>query len=619
MRTPSQRGALSLQATVMGLVALVVIAAFVTIGLVTRSQMRQHLMEKEVMESETICNQAESVRDYMAGLRNGGLYDQKRLKEDVKLLVSTVPIVASMQTAEAKAKESGYTFKVPKEFPRNPKNTPDEVELKVLRELQARGSEAGNPSTWFEDKKLNATRYFRAIRLTSECLACHGDPATSKALWGNDQGLDPTGVKMEGWKVGEIHGAYEVVMGLEDMDKALGTLTAWVVGCALTGALAALGVIYWLLRSRIFGRLEAATQRMRQVSDGDLTARVEDNREDELREGFEAFNAMTDRLRDLVIQIQEGSSNILGAAGEIASGNADLSRRTEQQAASLEETASSMEEFTATVNQTAQNAQAANTDAGRTRAVALEGSENVNQLVASMADINQSAERIAEIIGVVDEIAFQTNLLALNAAVEAARAGEQGRGFAVVAAEVRNLAKRSADAAKEIKGLIRESVRKAADGAQVAEGAGRTMREVVDSVERVTDLIQEISSAAQEQSRGIQEINKAVTQMDSMTQQNAALVEEAAAAAMSLDEQTHALTDLVAQFRTGTGPARGSSRPSKPMAPKPAPSRPAAPRTTVRTAPTPELPRPAARPETLALKKPVLPPSDSDNEGWEEF
>ena len=338
-------------------------------------------------------------------------------------------------------------------------------------------------------------------------------------------------------------------MGLDEMDQALGKLTWWIGGCALAGALAALGVIYWLLRIRVFGRLEAATQRMRQVSDGDLTARVEDTREDELREGFEAFNTMTDRLRDLVIQIQEGSANILGAAGEIASGNADLSRRTEQQAASLEETASSMEEFTATVNQTAQNARAADSDASKTRAVALEGSENVNQLVASMADINQSAERIAEIIGVVDEIAFQTNLLALNAAVEAARAGEQGRGFAVVAAEVRNLAKRSADAVKEIKGLIRDSVRKAADGAQVAEGAGRTMREVVDSVQRVTDLIQEISAAAQEQSRGIQEINKAVTQMDSMTQQNAAMVEQAAFNARSLQEQAGHLEQVVRTFK----------------------------------------------------------------------
>ncbi len=618
MSKHAQRGALSLQATVMGLVAFVIIGAFVTTGLVIRSQMRSELISKEVMESATICNQAESVRDYMAALRNGGLYDQKRLKEDVKTLVSTVPIVASMQTAEAKAKESGFTFKVPKEFPRNPKNAPDEAELKVLRELQARASEPGNPSSWFEDKKLNATRYFRAIRLTGECLACHGDPSTSKALWGNDQGLDPTGVKMEGWKVGEIHGAYEVSMSLQEMDQALGALTWWIVGCALAGALAALGVIYWLLRNRIFARLEAATARMRQVSDGDLTARVEDSREDELRDGFEAFNTMTDRLRDLVVQIQEGSTNILGAAGEISSGNADLSRRTEQQAASLEETASSMEEFTSTVSQTAQNAQAANQDATRTRSVATEGAENVNHLVSSMAEINRSAERIAEIIGVVDEIAFQTNLLALNAAVEAARAGEQGRGFAVVAAEVRNLAKRSADAAKEIKGLIRDSVTKAANGAQVAESAGRTMREVVDSVQRVTDLIQEISAAAQEQSRGIQEINKAVTQMDSMTQQNAALVEEAAASAESLDDQARVLSDLVGQFRTGqsTGSRGSKTPPRRPATPSPALK--PAPKTTVRSA-TPELGRAPVKPETLSLKKPVLPPQEADSEGWEEF
>ncbi|HJW33221.1 MAG TPA: methyl-accepting chemotaxis protein [Holophagaceae bacterium] len=610
MTSPSQRGALSLQALIMGLVAAVIITAFVLIGVITRSQMRDALIGKEVSESQTICNQAESVRDYMASIRNSGIYDQKKLKEDVKALVQTVPIVASFQTAEMKAKESGFKFRVPKEFPRNPKNAPDEDELKILRQLQARASEPGNPDHWYEDKKMNSVRYFRAIRLTGECMACHGEPSTSKALWGREDGTDPTGAKMEGWKVGEIHGAYEVIMGLEDTDKLLGSLTMWVIGGALVGCAASLGVIFWLLRSRIFARLEGATQRMRQVSDGDLTARVEDTRDDELKEGFDAFNLMTDRLRDLVVQIQEGSTNILGAAGEISSGNADLSRRTEQQAASLEETASSMEEFTATVSQTAQNAQAANTDATKTRTVAMEGADNVNMLVSSMAEINQSAERIAEIIGVVDEIAFQTNLLALNAAVEAARAGEQGRGFAVVAAEVRNLAKRSADAAKEIKGLIRDSVRKAADGAQVAESAGRTMRDVVDSVQRVTDLIQEITGATQEQSRGIQEINKAITQMDTMTQQNAALVEEAAAAAMSLDEQAQSLSDLVAKFRTG----QEGSRSRKPQA-KAAPRH----RTTVRTAPMPELQRPASRPETLALKKPVLPPTDSDAEGWEEF
>ena len=610
MSLNSQRGALRLQALIMGLVALVIVGSFAALGLITRSLMRDALIGKELSESQSICNQAESVRDYMAQIRNSGIYDQKKLKEDVKALVQTVPIVASFQTAEMKAKESGFTFRVPKEFPRNPKNAPDEQELRILRQLQARAGEPGNPDAWFEDKKLNSLRYFRAIRLTGECMACHGEPSTAKALWGREDGTDPTGVKMEGWKVGEIHGAYEVIMNLEDTDRLLGSLTLWVVGGAFLGSLASLGVIYTLLRKRIFDRLAAATARMRQVSDGDLTARVEDARADELQEGFEAFNTMTDRLRALVVQIQEGSASIQSASSEISSGNVDLSRRTEQQAASLEETASSMEEFTATVSQTAQNAQAANVDASRTRAVATEGAENVNQLVSSMAEINRSAERIAEIIGVVDEIAFQTNLLALNAAVEAARAGEQGRGFAVVAAEVRSLAKRSADAAKEIKGLIRDSVAKAADGAQVAESAGRTMREVVDSVQRVTDLIQEISLAAQEQSRGIQEINKAVTQMDSMTQQNAALVEEAAASSESLDEQARLLSDLVGQFRTGQeGGSRGGS------ARRPAPR----PRTTVRTAPAPELPRSAPRPETLGLKKPVLPPADGDSEGWEEF
>ena len=242
-------------------------------------------------------------------------------------------------------------------------------------------------------------------------------------------------------------------------------------------------------------------------------------------------------------------------------GNTDLSRRTEEQAASLEETASSMEQITSNVNQTADNARSANTESAKARQIAQDGGTAVTQVIAAMEAINASSAKINEIIGVVDEIAFQTNLLALNAAVEAARAGEQGRGFAVVAAEVRNLAKRSADAAKEIKGLIRESVAKSQDGTKVAAHAGETIQEVVINVQRVTSLVGEIAGATQEQSTGLSEINKAVVQMDEVTQQNAALVEEAAAAAEAMDAQARALTEIVSRFRTGVDDRRHVASP----------------------------------------------------------
>ncbi|NWJ39376.1 MAG: MCP four helix bundle domain-containing protein [Geothrix sp.] len=287
------------------------------------------------------------------------------------------------------------------------------------------------------------------------------------------------------------------------------------------------------------------------VAQGDLTRRVDIHSKDELGELARTLNATNEGLREMVLQIQESAMAISTASGEISMGNTDLSRRTEEQAASLEETASSMEQITSNVNQTADNARSANTESAKARQVAQDGGAAVTQVIAAMEAINQSSAKINEIIGVVDEIAFQTNLLALNAAVEAARAGEQGRGFAVVAAEVRNLAKRSADAAKEIKGLIRESVAKSEDGNRVAAHAGETIQGVVANVQRVTSLVGEIANATQEQSTGLNEINKAVVQMDEVTQQNAALVEESAAAAESLDAQAHALTEIVGRFKTG--------------------------------------------------------------------
>jgi methyl-accepting chemotaxis protein len=236
------------------------------------------------------------------------------------------------------------------------------------------------------------------------------------------------------------------------------------------------------------------------------------------------------------------------AAREISTGNTDLSQRTEEQAASLEETAASMEELTNTVRQNAENAQQANKLASSASEVAVKGGSVVAEVVQTMDGITQASRKIADIIGVIDEIAFQTNILALNAAVEAARAGDQGRGFAVVAAEVRNLAQRSANAAKEIKGLISDSVSKVESGSKLVDTAGKTMEEIVQSVKRVTDIMAEISAASQEQRGGIEQVNTAVTQMDKVTQQNAALVEEAAAAAKSMEDQTNSMAEMVGQF-----------------------------------------------------------------------
>ncbi|MCL1528452.1 methyl-accepting chemotaxis protein [Xanthomonas nasturtii] len=285
------------------------------------------------------------------------------------------------------------------------------------------------------------------------------------------------------------------------------------------------------------------------LSQGDLTARMDGDLQGVFATIRDDANATADQLAGIVRRIKDSSLAINSAASEIATGNSDLSRRTEQQAAALEETAASMEELTATVKQNADNADQANRLVLDAAGVAVKGGDVVGRVVTTMADIDTSSKKIAEIISVIDGIAFQTNILALNAAVEAARAGEQGRGFAVVASEVRTLAQRSAGAAKEIKHLIEDSVTRIGNGAALASEAGSTMQQVVSSVQRVTDIMGEITSASREQAAGITQVNQTVTQMDETTQQNAALVEEATAAARSMEDQAAQLVDAVAVFR----------------------------------------------------------------------
>nr|WP_315848812.1 methyl-accepting chemotaxis protein [uncultured Rhodoferax sp.] len=300
------------------------------------------------------------------------------------------------------------------------------------------------------------------------------------------------------------------------------------------------------------------------VATGNLTVQVHSSSRDEIGQLLQAMKAMQDSLVAVVSKVRSGSESVANASAEIAQGNNDLSARTEQQASALEETAASMEELNSAVKQNADNASQANQLAMNASTVAVQGGEVVGQVVQTMKGINDSSRKIADIISVIDGIAFQTNILALNAAVEAARAGEQGRGFAVVASEVRSLAGRSAEAAKEIKTLIGDSVSRVEQGTALVDRAGSTMTEVVTSIRRVTDIMAEISAASHEQSAGVNQVGEAITQMDQVTQQNAALVEEMAAAASSLKSQAGELVQTVAVFKLSA--EQGSSRPAPPMA-----------------------------------------------------
>ncbi|MGO0792066.1 methyl-accepting chemotaxis protein [Herbaspirillum seropedicae] len=328
----------------------------------------------------------------------------------------------------------------------------------------------------------------------------------------------------------------------------MATLFYSLIAIALVVLACTLMLVYHAIRNPLAHAASVA----RRVAHGDLTAQIDPEIKGETGELLEALTIMQSGLQTIVLDVRNGAQYINTSANEIASGTLDLSSRTEQQASSLEETASSMEELTSTVKQNAGNARLASELANTASGVAVRGGEVVARVVDTMGAINESSKRIVDIIAVIDGIAFQTNILALNAAVEAARAGEQGRGFAVVATEVRSLAQRSAAAAKEIKTLIDNSVSKVEAGSTLVNEAGSTMREVVESVQRVTEIITGISNASQEQASGIEQIQQAINQMDQVTQQNAALVEQASAASESMQMQAHKLTDLVGAFKTPT-------------------------------------------------------------------
>ena len=323
-------------------------------------------------------------------------------------------------------------------------------------------------------------------------------------------------------------------------------------------ALGALGLLVGVVLSFGITRsitvpLGRAVKLARTVAGGDLSSHIEVVGNDETSALLQALRDMNHSLNGIVVRVRSRSEAIATATGQIAAGNTDLSARTEEQAAALEQTTASIHELASTIKQNYEYGKNANQIADSAAQVAVKGGEMVTQVVHTMEAINVSSRKIADIIGVIDGIAFQTNILALNAAVEAARAGDQGRGFAVVASEVRSLAGRSATAAKEIKGLIDASVSNVTDGCQQVEQAGATMDEIVVSVRRVADIMNEISMASQDQSDGMEQINQAMTQMDQVTQSNAALVEEATAAAQSLEHQAQGLVDAVSVFKTAAG------------------------------------------------------------------
>jgi methyl-accepting chemotaxis protein len=467
--------------------------------------------------------------------------------------------------------------------------------------------------------QFERVKELRAVYITARKAALKaktdGDLELSKKIFEEDM-LPKSAVYLDGVsKLAAMQITASDTVAISVLDSYASTRTTLIVQGLIAIAVGAL-LAYWITRS-ITVPIGKAVRIAETVSSGDLTSDIVVDSRDETGQLMQALKAMNSNLVDIVSQVRVGTDTIATASAEIASGNQDLSSRTEQQAGTLEETASSMEELTSTVKQNADNARQANKLAVDAAGIASRGGEVVAEVVNTMGSINESSRRIVDIISVIDGIAFQTNILALNAAVEAARAGEQGRGFAVVATEVRNLAQRSAAAAREIKGLIDDSVQKVETGSALVDKAGLTMDEIVKSIGNVTDIMREISSASDEQSIGIEQVNKAITEMDQVTQQNAALVEEAAAAAEAMQEQSGQLAQVVSVFRLAGRPAVSAAAVAVPVtARKAAPAAPARRIAAVPPAPAPRAARQAASAPKAQRSKPVAATSESD---WEEF
>ncbi|MYN47126.1 methyl-accepting chemotaxis protein [Pseudoduganella sp. FT93W] len=503
-----------------------------------------------------------------------------------------------------------------------------EPEMNRIKELASKYADAQTKlSSQFA---LEATAEEKALLATVKEQEAIAMPAIAKAseMWLANKAEDATKVLIKEIRPAQKKwmAALEQLAALEDKmneqvkdDAAAGFSSArnFMIIMGLLAVAISMVAAYMITRGllkQLGGEPDYTASIAGAIANGDLSISI--NTEGQDQDSLLAeMKEMRNSLVDIVGQVRSGTETIGTASREIAAGNIDLSSRTEMQASSLEKTASAMEELTSTVKQNADNAREANQLASAASDVALRGGKVVSEVVDTMSSIDASAKKIVDIIGVIDGIAFQTNILALNAAVEAARAGEQGRGFAVVASEVRNLAQRSAGAAKEIKMLIDDSVEKVGAGTKLVGQAGVTMEEVVSSVRRVTDIMSEIANASQEQSAGIEQVNHSIIEMDAMTQQNAALVEEAAAAAQSLQDQANELARVVSIFKLTEGDERSVAA-YQPAAAAKVVAKPVAPRAPVKKLAA--APAPAAAPAAKA-KKAAPAPSAAGSDEWEEF
>ncbi|VAX25930.1 Methyl-accepting chemotaxis protein I (serine chemoreceptor protein) [hydrothermal vent metagenome] len=510
---------ISLQLKIASILVVAIMVSTAITAAVYIQQFRAASLEEMNFKARAIGRMAENARNSTGLLTKQNAFQSKRLLAEAQEALAgltvgspgyfkalrsttyynTIPVVSAFNAALKGAEESFFQFKPTRFNARNPNYNPvTEVEKELLRGLQ----KSGDIEAKAIDEQMHVLRYMRAVKLSQECLICHGT-ANDDPLRPNTM-TDPIGFSKDGKKTGDMHGAFQIIMDMTPLDKSLRSVKIKVALVAtVVISLAVLGAVFFIRRSVITP--------IRRISD----------------------------------EMSEGADQVSSAAGQVSTASQNLSEGATTQASSLEETSSALEEVASQTRQNADNANEASILSREARKEADQGNESVSAMIESMTAINKSSEEISKIIKVIEEIAFQTNLLALNAAVEAARAGEHGKGFAVVAEEVRNLAQRAGGAAKDTAGLIEDAVAKAQEGSDRAIQAGEVLRRIVDSVSKVTDLISEIAAASGEQAQGVEQVNRAISDMDEVTQNNAATAEESAAASEELNAQAVTLQQMI--------------------------------------------------------------------------